>query len=91
MMKKLKINKKVIYFLIITLCYLPAFIAFMPIIFSYDGPDELYALANDVQPYIYTILIKTFSWLSIKLTKGVDMRNVFFSNSTRNSSNIRIH
>ena len=52
-----KINKKIVYFIVIALCYLPAFIAFCPVIFNYDGPDELYALANDVQPNIKVMMM----------------------------------
>lgn len=68
-----KINKKILFFIIIAACYLPAFIAFCPVIFNYDGPDELYALANDVQPYIYTLLIRILAMISVKLFNNVDV------------------
>ena len=68
-----KINKKILFFIIIAVCYLPAFIAFCPVIFNYDGPDELYALANDVQPYIYTLLIRILAMISVKLFNNVDV------------------
>lgn len=68
-----KINKKLMFFIIIAACYLPAFIAFCPVIFNYDGPDELYALANDVQPYIYTLLIRILAMISVKLFNNVDV------------------
>lgn len=66
-------EKKLMFFIIIAVCYLPAFIAFCPVIFNYDGPDELYALANDVQPYIYTLLIRILAMISVKLFNNVDV------------------
>lgn len=48
------------YFCIILICWLPAYVAFFPGIFSYDAPFQLYAKRSTMMhhPFLHTMLIK---------------------------------
>ena len=51
-------KKTIIYFLIIVVCWLPAIIAFAPVMTNYDGPWQIFRYVLDIldtrQPIIHT-------------------------------------
>lgn len=48
------------YFCIILICWLPAYVAFFPGIFSYDAPFQVYAKRSTMMhhPFLHTMLLK---------------------------------
>ncbi len=82
--KKLK-NKWIIYFLIIIIFWLPAFIAFCPVILSYDGPIQIYAFAikemapSTRQPIISTLLLKMFYKIGLNIFNSVSLGMMYYS------------
>lgn len=78
-------NKWIIYFIIIIICWIPAFIAFCPVIINYDGPIQIYAFAikgiapSTKQPIISTIIFSTFYKLGIKCLNSATLGMMCFS------------
>lgn len=63
-------NMKLIYFIIILICYIPAYITFFPLLFNYDAPMQTYASAEKNSPLLHTFFLKTFYILGIKVFKS---------------------
>ena len=57
-------KKTIIYFLIIVVCWLPAIIAFAPVMTNYDGPWQIFRYVLDIldtrQPIIHSVLMGIF-------------------------------
>jgi len=73
-------NMKLIYFIIILICYIPAYITFFPLLFNYDAPMQTYASAEKNSPLLHTFFLKTFYILGIKVFKSATIY-YFSSNS----------
>lgn len=54
-------NKKIFYFIIILICYIPTYIAMFPLIYTYDVPQQVHNSISTANPLIHTILIKLFA------------------------------
>lgn len=78
-------NNWLIYFLIIIITWIPAFIAFCPVILNYDGPAQIYAYAikeippSTRQPIISTLLFAFFYKLGGQVFNSVSLGMMYLS------------
>lgn len=78
-------NNGLIYFLIIIISWIPAFIAFCPVILNYDGPVQIYAYAikgiapSTRQPIISTLLLAFFYKLGGQVFNSVSLGMMYLS------------
>lgn len=78
-------NFRIMYFLIIILCWMPAFLAFCPAILNYDGPSQIisYIVANErmttQQPIISTLMMVSFFEFGIKVLGSSTLGMMCFS------------
>lgn len=90
--KKARNNKEkqtnnfiIMYFLIIILCWMPAFLAFCPAILNYDGPSQIiaYIVASErmttQQPIISTLMMVSFFEFGIKVLGSSTLGMMCFS------------
>lgn len=78
-------NFIIMYFLIIILCWMPAFLAFCPAILNYDGPSQIiaYIVASErmttQQPIISTLMMVSFFEFGIKVLGSSTLGMMCFS------------
>lgn len=78
-------NFIIMYFLIIILCWMPAFFAFCPAILNYDGPSQIiaYIVASErmttQQPIISTLMMVSFFEFGIKVLGSSTLGMMCFS------------
>lgn len=78
-------NLSIMYFLIIILCWMPAFLAFCPAILNYDGPSQIisYIVASErmttQQPIISTLMMVSFFEFGIKVLGSSTLGMMCFS------------
>lgn len=78
-------NFRIMYFLIIILCWMPAFLAFCPAILNYDGPSQIisYIVANErmttQQPIISTLMMVSFFEFGVKVLGSSTLGMMCFS------------
>lgn len=78
-------NFRIMYFLIIILCWMPAFLAFCPAILNYDGPSQIisYIVASErmttQQPIISTLMMVSFFEFGIKVLGSSTLGMMCFS------------
>lgn len=82
--KELK-NKWIIYFLIIIISWIPAFIAFCPVLLNYDGPAQIYGFSikgippSTRQPIISTLMFDFFYKIGLNLFNSVSFGMAYLS------------
>lgn len=75
----------IMYFFIIILCWMPAFLAFCPAILNYDGPSQIIAYTvgegtmTTQQPLISTIMMTAFFQMGIKVLGSSTLGMMCFS------------
>lgn len=78
-------NFIIMYFLIIILCWMPAFLAFCPAILNYDGPSQIMAYSvakgrmTTQQPIISTLMMVSFFEFGIKVLGSSTLGMMCFS------------
>ena len=78
-------NFIIMYFLIIILCWMPAFLAFCPAILNYDGPSQIiaYIVASErmttQQPIISTLMMVSFFEFGVKVLGSSTLGMMCFS------------
>lgn len=78
-------NLSIMYFLIIILCWMPAFLAFCPAILNYDGPSQIIAYLfggiqmTTQQPLISTLMMVSFLEFGIKVLGSSTLGMMCFS------------
>lgn len=78
-------NFRIMYFLIIILCWMPAFLAFCPAILNYDGPSQIiaYIVASErmttQQPIISTLMMVSFFEFGVKVLGSSTLGMMCFS------------
>ena len=78
-------NFGIMYFLIIILCWMPAFLAFCPAILNYDGPSQIIAYIvaggrmTTQQPIISTLMMTSFFEFGIKVLGSSTLGMMCFS------------
>lgn len=72
-------RKKIVYFILIILSFIPEFLAFSPVILSYDGPSEIYNEITTQHPILYTILMKAFYFLGRYVFHSASIGMMLFS------------
>lgn len=83
--KKQTNNFRIMYFLIIILCWMPAFFAFCPAILNYDGPSQIMAYSvskgrmTTQQPIISTLMMVSFFEFGIKVLGSSTLGMMCFS------------